>query len=79
MYAALDLHKKYSNAVVMDADGVVVREERFENDPAAMENFSNSLVDEANIEIAFSETEVGSVSSSICAKVALMLHRPLRL
>jgi hypothetical protein len=33
MYAALDLHKKYSNAVVMNADGVVLREERFENDP----------------------------------------------
>jgi len=56
MYAALDLHKKYSNAVVMDEDGVVLREERLENDPAAMESFSNSLVGETNVVIESSST-----------------------
>ncbi len=56
MYAALDLHKKYSNAVVMNADGVVLWEERLENDPAAMEDFSNSLLRETNVVIESSST-----------------------
>jgi transposase len=43
MYASLDLHKRYSEAVVMDEDGVVLREERIENDPRVVEEFSNSL------------------------------------
>jgi len=56
MYAALDLHKKYSNAVVMDEDGAVIREERFENDPATMEGFSDSLVRGTNVVIESSST-----------------------
>ena len=56
MYAALDLHKKYSNAVVMDEDGAVIRVERFENDPATMEGFSDSLVRGTNVVIESSST-----------------------
>ncbi len=56
MYAALDLHKKYSEAVVMDEDGVVLREERIENDPEKLEEFSDSLVSDTNVVVESSST-----------------------
>ena len=55
MYAALDLHKKYSEAVVMDEDGVVLRKGRMQNDPKMIERFSNSL-DNATVVIESSST-----------------------
>lgn len=43
MYAALDVHKASSQIAVEDEDGVLVREERLENDPELIEKFSDSL------------------------------------
>jgi transposase len=43
MYAALDVHKVYSQIAVEDEDGVLLREERLENDPDMIEKFSDSL------------------------------------
>jgi len=43
MYASLDLHEVYSQAVLMDTDGVVGREERIENRAENMEKFSDGL------------------------------------
>ena len=40
MYASLDLHKVYSQAVLMVTDSVVEREERIENRAENMEKFS---------------------------------------
>ena len=54
-YAALDLHKKYSEAVVMGEDGVVLRKGRMQNDPKVIERFSNSL-DNATVVIESSST-----------------------
>jgi hypothetical protein len=44
MYAIVDLSKKYSQAVVLDFNGTVLREERLDNeDPTEMERFYVSL------------------------------------
>ena len=43
MYAALDVHKVYSQVVVEDEDGVLLQDERLENDPAIIERFSEDL------------------------------------
>ncbi|MDG6921139.1 MAG: hypothetical protein JRN59_06390 [Nitrososphaerota archaeon] len=43
MYASLDLHKVYSQAVVMEKDGAVDREDRAENGRENMGRFSESL------------------------------------
>ncbi len=57
MYASLDLHKEYSQAVVLDFDGTVLREERVENeDPTEMERFSESLPPETEVVIESSST-----------------------
>jgi nitrogenase subunit NifH len=43
MYAALDVHKVYSQIAAEDEDGVLIREKRLENDPDLIEKFSESL------------------------------------
>jgi transposase len=43
MYVALDVHKAYSQIAVEDEDGVLLRDERLENDPELIEEFSDSL------------------------------------
>jgi transposase len=43
MLAALDVHKAYSQIAVEDEDGVLIREERLENDPDLIEKFSDGL------------------------------------
>lgn len=49
MYAALDVHKVSSQIAVEDEDGVLLREERLENDPKLIEKFSDSLPPETNM------------------------------
>src|SRR5712691_7524714 len=57
MYASLDLHKEYSQAVVLDFDGTVLRKERLDNeDPTEMERFSESLPGATQIVIESSST-----------------------
>lgn len=56
MYASLDLHKKYAQAVVMNEEGAVLKEERIESDPILLERFSNSLEDSTNVVIESSST-----------------------
>jgi transposase len=56
MYASLDLHKKYAQAVVMNEKGAVLKEERIESDPLLLERFSNSLEDSTNVVIESSST-----------------------
>jgi transposase len=57
MYASLDLHKKYSQAVVLEHDGTILREERLENEhPNEMERFSASLPADTEVVIESSST-----------------------
>ena len=56
MYASLDLHKKYAEAVVMNEAGAVLKEERIESDPRLMERFSNSLESSTKVVIESSST-----------------------
>lgn len=49
MYTALDAHKATSQVAVDDESGVPLREERLENDPELIEEFSNSLPAGASI------------------------------
>jgi hypothetical protein len=43
IYTALDVHKATSQLAVEDESGVLLREERLENDPELIEEFPNSL------------------------------------
>ena len=43
MYVGLDVHKMYTQVAVEDEDGVLLRDDRLENDPDLIEEFSNSL------------------------------------
>ena len=43
MFVGLDVHKKYTEVAVVDEDGVVGKQERIKNEPALIEEFSNSL------------------------------------
>ena len=43
MYVGLDVHKRYTDVAIVDRDGVVLRQERLENDPVKVESFSNSV------------------------------------
>lgn len=56
MYAALDLHKMYSEAVVMDKEGTVLSEERIDNELKNMEKFSDSLPKGTDVVIESSST-----------------------
>ncbi len=56
MYASLDLHKKYAQAVVMNEAGAVLKEERIESDPSLMKRFSNSLQRNTDVVIESSST-----------------------
>ncbi|MDG6904061.1 MAG: hypothetical protein JRN72_04600 [Nitrososphaerota archaeon] len=49
IYTALDAHKATSQVAVEDESGVLLREERLENDPELIEEFSNSLPAGASI------------------------------
>jgi hypothetical protein len=56
VYTPLDLHKVYSQAVLMDTDGVVEREERIENRAENMEKFSDGLPRSTQVVIESSST-----------------------
>jgi transposase len=43
MFAGLDVHKKYTEVVVVDEEGVITEQERIENEPGQIEEFSNKL------------------------------------
>lgn len=43
MYSALDVHMAASQVAVEDEDGALLREEKLENNPELIEEFSNSL------------------------------------
>jgi hypothetical protein len=43
VYAALDVHKASSQIAVEDEHGALLLEERLENDPGLIEEFSESL------------------------------------
>jgi transposase len=43
MFVGLDVHKKYTEVAIVDEDGVVTEQERIENEPGKMEEFSNKL------------------------------------
>jgi transposase len=43
MFVGLDVHKKYSEVAIVDEDGVVEKQERIENEPRQIEEFSNKL------------------------------------
>jgi transposase len=43
MFVGLDVHKKYTEVAVVDEDGVITKQERIENEPGLIEEFSNGL------------------------------------
>lgn len=43
MFVGLDVHKKYTEVAIVDEDGVVTEQERIENEPGLIEEFSNRL------------------------------------
>ena len=43
MFVGLDVHKKYTEVAIVDEDGVVTKQERVENEPRQIEEFSNTL------------------------------------
>lgn len=43
MFVELDVHKKYTEVVIVDEEGVVLRRERIENEPERIKQFSQSL------------------------------------
>ena len=43
MFVGLDVHKKYTEFAIVDEDGVVTEQERIENEPGLIEEFSNRL------------------------------------
>jgi transposase len=43
MFVGLDVHKKYTEVAIVDEDGVVTKQERIENEPGRIEEFSNTL------------------------------------
>jgi transposase len=77
MYASLDLHKVYSQAVVMDTDGVVEREERIENSAENMEKFSDGLPPSTQVVIESSSTWYW-VYQILSKKHKVVLANPLK-
>jgi len=43
MFVGLDVHKKYTEVAIVDEEGVVTEQERIENEPGLIEEFSNRL------------------------------------
>ena len=43
MFVGLDVHKRYTEVAIVDEDGVVEKQERTENEPGRIEEFSNRL------------------------------------
>jgi len=43
LFVGLDVHKKYTEVAIVDEDGVVEKQERIENEPGRIEEFSNRL------------------------------------
>ena len=43
MFVGLDVHKKYTEVAIVDEEGVVTKQERIENEPRQIEEFSNRL------------------------------------
>jgi transposase len=43
MFVGLDVHKKYTEVAIVDEDGVVEKQERVENEPGRIEEFSDKL------------------------------------
>jgi transposase len=43
MFVGLDVHKKYTEVAIVDEDGVVEKQERIENEPGRIEEFSRGL------------------------------------
>ena len=43
MFVGLDVHKKYTEVAIVDEDGVIEKQERIENEPGKIEEFSNKL------------------------------------
>ena len=43
MFVGLDVHKKYTEVAIVDEDGVVTEQERIENEPGLIEEFSDRL------------------------------------
>lgn len=44
MFVGLDVHKKFTQVAIVDDDGTIEKEERIENGPTQIEEFSNGLV-----------------------------------
>ena len=77
MYASLDLHKVYSQAVLMDTHDVVGREERIENRAENMEKFSDGLLPSTQVVIESSST-CYRVFQILCKKHRVVLANPLK-
>lgn len=43
MFVGLDVHKKYTEVAIVDEEGVVTDQERIENEPWRIEEFSDRL------------------------------------
>jgi transposase len=43
MFVGLDAHKKYTEVAIVDEDGVIEKQERIENEPGKIEEFSSTL------------------------------------
>jgi len=43
MFVGLDVHKKYTEVAIVDEDGVITEQERIENEPGRIEEFSERL------------------------------------
>jgi predicted NBD/HSP70 family sugar kinase len=41
MFVGLDVHKKYTEVAIVDEEGVITKQERIENEPGQIEEFSN--------------------------------------
>lgn len=44
MFVGLDAHKKYTEVAIIREDGVIEKQERIENEPEKIEEFSNGLI-----------------------------------
>jgi hypothetical protein len=43
MFVGLDVHKKYTEVAIVNENGVIEKQERIENEPGRIEDFSNRL------------------------------------
>lgn len=43
MYVGLDVHKKFTEIAILDESGVILRQDRVQNDPESIESFSKCL------------------------------------